>query len=493
MSRDLISKGIAASNLLPNSPSLDARPLVEAAVSYASQNGIAVVAADPGAYYFLTLRNTNTHVLISGAANLTIDWQNSDLLFQFSNTSAFQFANCSGLTMKNFTLDYQQLPFTQVTVTSVDAAHQSFNFQTIPPYQSPTAFNTNRASDGSDAIFLFVFRNGVPIQDVGRLAANRPVTGSTIAISDVNDPWATGARFAAIQPGDVVVFTDRSGPPALNFVNGQDDAIRNASIYASGQIGLYFGRTNRAAADHVQVIPKPGTTRLISTNADGIHTSFALGANVFTNNIVRRTCDDALAISAAWIASVTQVNGATVTVARSLSSPFPVGAPISFIDPSTAAIVSSAAILSETPPINQQKLTDGESIVLTLDHAASGVATNFGVVDNDPLKLGSGSVIAYNTVQDGVFARGIWFSGVRDSSAHDNYIERTSSNGIFIQQLSANNSDTGPSTNITVQNNLVDSAIAYANVSHGVAFAAAAIYVVSQNAQNSPSTGSPHS
>ena len=71
------------------------------------------------------------------------------------------------------------------------------------------------------------------------------------------------------------------------------------------------------------MIPKPGTTRLISANADGIHTSFALGANIFTNNIVRRTCDDAIALAAPWLATVAQVSGTTVTVMRNFSSPFP--------------------------------------------------------------------------------------------------------------------------------------------------------------------------
>jgi hypothetical protein len=199
------------------------------------------------------------------------------------------------------------LPFTQVTVASVNAAAQTFAYQAIAGYQDPTAFNANRAPDGSDTIYMFVFRNGVPIQQVGRLTASRPISGGVIAIADVGDPWATPSALSAIQPGDTLVFCDRSGPPALNIVNGQNVSIEDVSIYAAGQIGLYLGRTNGATADHVQVIPKPGTTRLISTNADGIHTSFALGAYVFTNNIVRRTCDDGMQIAASWLARVTKV------------------------------------------------------------------------------------------------------------------------------------------------------------------------------------------
>jgi uncharacterized protein (TIGR03437 family) len=495
LSQDLVNAGIAASNMLPGQPSLDSRPLLEAAVTYAAKNGITSLIADPGTYYFLTLHNSNTHVLLNAASNLQLNFQNSDLLFAFSNVSAIECTNCTSVTLENFSIDYQQLPFTQVTVASIHAAGQSFTYQTIPGYQDPAAFNTNRAPDGSDAIYMFVFRNGVPIQQVGRLTASRPVSGGVIAISDVTDPWATPAALSAIQPGDTLVFSDRSGPPALNIVNGQNVTVESVSIYASGQIGMYFGRTNGATADRVQVIPAPGTTRLISANADGIHTSFALGPNIFTNNIVRRTCDDALAIADSWLATVTDVSGTTVAVSRNFSSPFPPGATVAFVNSTTAALLGTATIASETPPYAQQTLTAGEAVTLTLSQAVPGLAANFGVVNTDPTELGSGSVIAYNTVEEGVFSRGVWLAGVQNVSVHDNFIQRTSSNGIFIQELNANNdnTDAGPSSGVTIQNNLVDSSIGYANVSHGVTFAAASIYTVSQNSQNSQVTTSPYS
>ncbi len=493
LSTDLVVHGIASANMQPGQSTLDSRPLLEAAVTYAGKNGITTLIANPGDYYFLSQHNSNAHALFNTASKLTIDFQNSNLLFKSSNVAAIQCNTCTSVTLQNFTVDYMQLPFTQVTVASVNAAKQSFTYQTIPGYQDPTAFNTNRAPDGSDAIFMFVFRNGVPLQQIGRLTANRPVSGGVIGISDVNDPWATSSAFSAMQPGDTVVFTDRSGPPAINIVNGQGITVKNVSIYASGQIGLYFGMTNGATADHVQVIPKPGTTRLISTNADGIHTSFAVNANVFTNNIVRRTCDDALAISAAWLATVTQVSGTSVAVSRDFASPFQVGDSMAFVNPATAAVIGTATITAENPPVSQQSLTNGESVTLTLNQAVSGLAANFGMLTTDPTRQGTGSAMAYNTVQEGVFSRGIWLSGVTNVSVHDNYIARTSSNGIFIQELNATNTDAGPTSNVTIQNNLVDSSIGYANVSHGVAFAAASIYAVAQNSQNAQVTTSPHS
>ena len=472
MSHDLVAKGIASTNLQPNSPTQDARPLFEQAVAYASANNIGTVTADPGSYYFLSLHSAtgNMHVLLPSAANLTIDWQNSDLYFQYSNHAAITCNACSALTMQNFTVDYTQLPFTQATITSIDSTNRNLTFQTIAGYQSPTDFNNNRAADGSDVIWVFIYRNGVPVSTVGRMAANRAVLGNIINITDTN-VWANSAALATLQAGDVVVYTDRSGPPALNFVNGQNITVHNVSVYASGQIGIYFGRTQNATADHDQVIPRPGTTRLISTNADGIHTSFANSVQTFSNNIVERTCDDALAIASEWLATVAQTpasaSPATVNVTRSIVGvSFPVGESVSFINPAEATIAGSATILSESPPVNQQTLAANEAVTITLDKAVPGLAAGYEMIDNDPVKHGSGSVIRNNTVRQGTYARGIWLSGVQNVSVHDNLVTQTSKVGIFVQQLVAppgntNNLDTGPSSGITIQSNIVDNAMNY--------------------------------
>src|SRR5882724_6500902 len=78
LTHDLIAKGVALSNMQPDRPKLDSRPLFEAAVVYAQNNNIPTLIADRGAYYLLSLRNPQTHILLNGASGLTIDFQNSD-------------------------------------------------------------------------------------------------------------------------------------------------------------------------------------------------------------------------------------------------------------------------------------------------------------------------------------------------------------------------------------------------------------------------------
>ena len=58
LSRDLVSLGIAANNMIPNQPSQDAGPLVRLGVAYAITHQIGRVIADQGTYYFLSLEQS---------------------------------------------------------------------------------------------------------------------------------------------------------------------------------------------------------------------------------------------------------------------------------------------------------------------------------------------------------------------------------------------------------------------------------------------------
>ena len=65
LSHDLVRLGIAPQNLPPNSPSVDARPLFQAALQYAGSHGIQLVTLDRGAYYFLTAQDANAYLRFS--------------------------------------------------------------------------------------------------------------------------------------------------------------------------------------------------------------------------------------------------------------------------------------------------------------------------------------------------------------------------------------------------------------------------------------------
>jgi uncharacterized protein (TIGR03437 family) len=305
------------------------------------------------------------------------------------------------------------------------------------------------------------------------------VTDSSIQITGTN-PWATATQLASIQPGDTLVLELRAGIGAIFAGNSPGLTIQNVSVYASGFIGVFTNYGSSITVDHVQVIPRPGTDRMISTNADGIHLGAAGANNVITNNTVKRGCDDAIAIDGQWAAIVSAAgSGTTVQVTRHNNVPIAVGETFDFIDITTAAIVGTATVTGETPPVSTQTGAGGEAITLTLDRAVS-VKQNFGVALNDPALRGSGTVISGNLVYQQTFGRGVYPAGVANVTVSNNMIEATDGGGILVEQDEGltYGYKTGPSSNITITHNIVDNALGFGTPSYNVLSYAGAINVV---------------
>ena len=483
LSHDLVARGIAAQNMTPDTPTLDSRPLFQAAVTYASNNHIPNVTADRGKYFFLSLNSPYQHVFLRNISSVTVDFQYSDLYFQQGNIIAIDTSGTTNFTLKNFTVDYLRLPFTQLTVTGVDVPSQTVRVKQSGNYPLPSTFDSitvPATGYNISGYFLFFFRNGRQLRTTGRMETAGPFNDTSVHITSTG-PGSDATAIGSIQPGDTMVFTYRAGLAAIRGDTAAGFTLQNVAVYASGFIGVSTYLSSGSVIDHVQVIPRPGTDRLISTNADGIHLSQAGANNVVTNNTVRRGCDDALAIDGQWYAIVNAPNsGASVKVKRNIVPPIAIGTSFDFINDKTAALVGAATVTAEDPPPSQQTGASGELITLTLDHAINGLDVNFGMTPTDPALRGGGTVFSGNLVQEENFVRGIYPAGVKNVTVTDNLTESTNGPGILIEQDEALSYGykTGPSSGITIKNNIVDNALGWGAASGGVVFSGGAINVV---------------
>jgi uncharacterized protein (TIGR03437 family) len=482
LSRDLVAKGIAASNMTPNDPSLDARPLFQAGMAYASANHIQKVVADRGNYYFLSLNSPYQHVYLKAPTDITVDLDYSNLYFAHSNIPAFFIANSAHFTLKNFTIDYLalSLPFTELKVTKINpvGAAPTLDFTTLPNYPLPSVFNALNAALPSGYVnngyYAYVFRDGKQLRETGRMAVTGPLNDSTLRLSG-KEPWTKAAELNAIRPGDIVVLEWRAGLGTIFSSGSTGLTVRNVSIYSSGFIGVFVVSGSATTIDHVQVIPRPGTDRLISTNADGIHLARARADNRLSDNTVKRCCDDAIAMDGEWYAIVAAASGGNkVQVKLHHIEALPVGKAYDFIDIDNASIVGTATVASESGP-------DKNGVIeLMLDKAVSGLQPQFGVAPHDAELRGSGTVISGNLAQDIVFGRGIYPAGEANISIMDNMIETTNRTGIIVEQDESLWYDykTGPSYGISIKNNIVDNALGCGTPTYEVVNDAAAINVV---------------
>lgn len=185
LSRDLVRLGISSSDLVPNQPSLDAGPLLLQGFNYARTNRISLVTVDPGAYYFLSLQFPGFHVVLTRANNMTIDFQGSDLFLARTQRIGIALTDSTNTVLKNFTMDFIQLPFTQLSVTSVDPAQRQIQFQVPAGWQHPSVFNTPQTTSGvEEEDWVFIFRNGQPVQGIGRL--NDSLANPVVTMTDAD-------------------------------------------------------------------------------------------------------------------------------------------------------------------------------------------------------------------------------------------------------------------------------------------------------------------
>lgn len=491
LSRDLVPLRIASHNLTPDNPNLDARPLFQAGLDYAKKNGIHLITVDRGAYYFLTPAAIDRYLSIDSVSDLTIDLQGSDIYMKQSFLIWLSVIDSNRITLTNFTLDSLQLPFTQVRLTGVSANQRVLNYSTQPGWASPTIFNTVTNPDGSSQdLWALVFRDGALVSNSNRLPLTRSLQEGVLQIQKNDAPWTQPSVLATYQPGDTIVVTARGSEAPLLIAGGDGNVIRNVDVYSSGAIGVHLDTVSNATVDHVGVMPRPGTDRLISSNADGIHLSYALANNIVANCYVSRSIDDAIAINSPFLAFVSQQTGARqIRLLRNFSSIFPNGLAVSFVSTLTAGMLPGGSILSQDPPYSDPPNQSSANIVL--DQDLPSMQKGFGMIYGDPQNRGAGSAIQDNLIEDVFSARGIYLGGVSGVTVQRNVIRRTNC-GAIVAHEDVSAFPMGPNRDLLIVNNIVEHAIGPAAVGTGVVAAIASIFVLSTDLNFNFISGAPN-
>ncbi|MBV8588193.1 MAG: hypothetical protein JO308_18035, partial [Verrucomicrobia bacterium] len=141
LSRDLVQLGIASQNLSPDNPSLDARPLFQAALAYASNHGTQLITLDRGSYYFLTGETAGAYLRFATISDLTVNLADSTIYFADAFRQGFSLTDCQRVTLTNFTIDILKPPYTCVRLTSVNPSQRFLVYSLLPNWTDPMTFS----------------------------------------------------------------------------------------------------------------------------------------------------------------------------------------------------------------------------------------------------------------------------------------------------------------------------------------------------------------
>jgi hypothetical protein len=224
---------------------------------------------------------------------------NGAQLINTTRGSTLTISTCSRVTVRDLTIDYDPLPFTQGTIAGLDKAALQITVKVDAGYPDDPAFLAT-ITDG----FFKVMDRGTKALKVGARDFLAPAKVERISqgLIKVHLRWSANDRFPSQLPvavGDTVTIAN-SYPHAIVVDGSAATSFIDLKLLASPGMGiLENGGAGSMMLQKVSVVPGPrpkgaAMDRLISTNSDGSHFITVERGPTIENCSFANTSDDAV-------------------------------------------------------------------------------------------------------------------------------------------------------------------------------------------------------
>ncbi|QPF87628.1 right-handed parallel beta-helix repeat-containing protein [Bradyrhizobium genosp. L] len=208
-------------------------------------------------------------------------------------------SGCNRLTVRDLTIDYDPLPFTQGTITAFDKGAVEITVKIDPGYPDDAAL----LASITDGFFKVMDRHNRSLKTGARdFLSPSQVQRLGDGLIKVRLQWSANDRFPSQLPiavGDVVTIAN-SGPHAIAIDSSVATSLIDVKLLASPGMGIIEnGGDGSILLQKVSVIPGPRpkgatTDRLISTNSDGSHFIAVARGPTLEDCSFANTSDDAI-------------------------------------------------------------------------------------------------------------------------------------------------------------------------------------------------------
>ena len=224
---------------------------------------------------------------------------NGAQLINTARASTLQISDASHVTIRDLTIDYDPLPFTQGTIASFDGAAREIIVKVDPGYPDDPAL----LATITDGFFKVMDRRTRTLKPGARdfLSPSR-VERVNDGVIKVHLQWGANDRFPSQLPitvGDVVAITNSSGD-AISVTGSVSTTLLDLKLLASPGMGIVEDAgAGGTRLQKVSVVPGPRpkgatTDRLVSTNADGSHFATVEHGATIEDCTFSNTSDDAV-------------------------------------------------------------------------------------------------------------------------------------------------------------------------------------------------------
>ncbi|MFV0469351.1 MAG: T9SS type A sorting domain-containing protein [Dysgonomonas sp.] len=263
------------------------KPLLDAQISNSSIN------IPKGKYLFDAVNHGN--YTFSDLNNVTIDLNGSEIICNKAS-NVFTFNNCTNVTVKNFSIDFDPLLFTQGTITAVDSSKGWFDFTVDEGY--PITDIAATRTQFFDSSTRKLKRNSLTIYESGLTITKKTGTDNQFRASKL---YSWDALEAV---GDLVVFSRTGSGHCFYMYKCSNMTIENVTLYGASTFAFFENETDNSHYQSCKISLKKDETerpsaRLRSVNADGIHSKNAKIGPTIEGCEIAYGGDDCIAINGA--------------------------------------------------------------------------------------------------------------------------------------------------------------------------------------------------
>ncbi|MGC9359168.1 MAG: hypothetical protein ACP5G7_02190, partial [Anaerolineae bacterium] len=345
---------------VPNDSTDDGQALRVALAKAASRPG-GIVQLEEGTY-LVDGTDGGYHLTVSGAESLRIEGNGARLVMRNPSSAGLLLHNCSNVTVRDITIDYDPVPFSQGTITAVDAPAGTFDMVVDEGYPHPRSWFFLRAPLCFGTVRLR--ETAMLREDVGdHLMINRwEAVEDGVYRAHVQTGYYR-VQLAKVQPGDAFVYVARAGGGAVDIHASSNVTVENVTVYASTTSAMTLVQADAVTVRGLTVDIAPDTDRLNSTNADGVHCQQARIGPRIENSHFEGMSDDAINIYT--VPNLVREVLSDTRIAVTGAGQMRVGDELEIWDPISGKLRGHATIAS-------LEIADGRTLV-TLSEAVAGV------------------------------------------------------------------------------------------------------------------------
>ncbi|MBO9564018.1 MAG: hypothetical protein J7621_14640 [Niastella sp.] len=273
--------------------SMQARQLPELKPILDAQAGNAIIEIPAGTY----LLNNMTYgaYQFNNLNNVTVKGNGSTIICN-SQELALRFYNCTNITVQDLTIDYDPLCFTQGVIVAKDPANLWYEVEIDSGY----AVDNVRHSRVQfyDPATRQLKRNSITTGE-GHYSAFTKIGPRRFKLTK-NAAWVAFEKVGDLVVLDVVSAKANPAAHAFQLEQCQYATVQDVTVYGSNSFSFFERDCKATHYNRCKVgrgPAKPGMpARLRSSNADGIHSSYASVGPLVENCEVKHTGDDCIIV-----------------------------------------------------------------------------------------------------------------------------------------------------------------------------------------------------